>query len=242
MNNKIRKCQAKGGVESCADPNCPEKRGNIPNVEIPSEFKQLGGLRKPKTPLGSWTEADTVLLETIHGSKLYGLNHANSDDDSYIVTPTVRTKKALNAKHKIDGNLDVVTVDFASFVQMSENGVPQALETMFSRKTESPFFEDYRTSWFASDPRVIDRYVRTIHRFSMDDSDKQEKYRRHALRLSLNLDQLVYTGRFNPTLSENDVRLVKRLAQKPKEAYLKELNAVNPFDLEWTYPGYQPKK
>jgi hypothetical protein len=137
--------------------------------------------------------------------------------------------------------LDVVTVDFASFASMAENGVPQALETMFSEKTVSPFFEEYRNSWFASDPRVVDRYIRTIKSFSLDDGPKQEKYQRHAIRLSLNLEQLVYTGRFNPTLNAADVRMVKKLGQKPKAEFMKELNAVNPFDLDWTYPDYVPK-
>ena len=240
-NNKPRKCQAKGGVANCQDPNCPEKSNAVLAVEPPSQFKQLSSLAKPSVPFGAWSEKDTVLLKTIHGSKLYGLNHADSDDDYYVVTPTVRTKRALNAKHKIDGDLDVVTVDFASFTQMAENGVPQALETMFSKKTVSPFFEEYRNSWFASDPRVIDRYIRTIKSFSLDDGPKQEKYQRHALRLSLNLEQLVYTGRFDPTLNRVDVRTVKRLAQKSKEEFMKELNAMNPFDLDWTYPDYVPK-
>lgn len=246
MNEKPRKCRAKGGVNSCIDPDCPEKRGGASvtlSVEgLPSQFKQLSTLAKPSAPFGSWSETDTVLLKTIHGSKLYGLNHADSDDDYYVVTPTVRTKKALNAKHKIDGDLDVVTVDFASFVRMAENGVPQALETMFSKKTESPFFEDYRTAWFASDPRTVARYIKTIKSFSLDESAKQEKYQRHALRLSLNLEQLVYTGRFNPTLNEGDVRTVKHLGALPKEQYLKELNKINPFDLDWTSPDYKSGK
>lgn len=242
-SNRVRKCQAKGGVASCQDPNCPEKRGNASSqIEVPSQFKQLAKTSKPTVPFGAWTEKDTVLLKTIHGSRLYGLNHANSDDDYYVVTPTVRTKKALNAKHKIDGDLDVVTVDFASFVAMAEKGVPQALETMFSKKTESPFFEDYRNSWFASDPRTVERYIKTIKSFSLDESDKQEKARRHALRLSLNLEELVFTGRFDPTLSKSNVRLVRRLAQLPTEKYMKELNAINPFDLNWTYPDYNSQK
>lgn len=228
-----RKCRAKGGPANCTNPNCPER---VYHFELPSEFKQLSELKKPAPPVfGSWTEKDTVLFKTIHGSRLYGLAHANSDEDYYVVTPTTRTKKALNAKHRMEGVLDTVTTDFASFSRMAQLGVPQALEAMFSKKSTSPFFESYRSGWFASDPEVVDRYIRTIHAFSMDESDKQVKYRRHALRLSLNLDELVHTGRFNPTLNRRDVRYVQKAAEYSKEQYLKELNAVNPFDLDWTH-------
>lgn len=230
-----RKCRAKGGPANCTNPNCPER---VYHFSLPSEFKQLAELKKPTPPaFGAWTEKDTVLFKTIHGSRLYNLNHANSDDDYYIVTPTVKAKRLSlkNAKHKIDGNLDTLSVDFATFVLFSQQGKPQALEAMFSKKSSSPFFEDYRKGWFASDPEVVDRYIRTIHAFSMDEGDKQVKYRRHALRLSLNLDELVHTGRFNPTLSDRDARYVKKAADYSKNDYLKELNAVNPFDLDWTH-------
>jgi len=230
---KNPKCQAKGGPTACTNPNCPEKQGSL-NVELPSTFVALGKLAQPRIA-ASWSEKDTVLLKTVHGSRLYGLEHANSDDDYYVVTPTQNTKKQLNAKHKIDGDLDTVTTDFASFVQMCNNGVPQALETMFSKKTVSPFFEEYRQSWFAADPTVVSRYLRTIKSFSLEEGAKQEKYRRHALRLSLNLDELVNTGRFDPTLSKQNVSLVKRLATKNQEQYFNELNAINPFDLNWTH-------
>ena len=231
MNASPRKCQAKGGPASCSDPNCPEKQYH---VTLPAEFNKLAALPKP-LPMVAWTEENTELFKTIHGSKLYGLDHPESDDDWYVVTPTKRTKRALNAKHRKNGDLDTVTVDFHTFTVMAQNGVPQALEAMFSQKSTSPFFEPYRTGWFASDPEVVSRYLRTIHAFSLDDSDKQEKYHRHALRLSLNLDELVHTGRFNPTLNPVQAEYVRRTAAYSPTRYFRELNAVNPFDLDWTY-------
>jgi hypothetical protein len=69
----------------------------------------------------------------------------------------------------------------------------------------------------------------------MDDGPKQVKYHRHAIRLSMNLDEIVYTGRFNPTLSKSEVRTVKRLGELQGQQFLTELNAVNPFDLDWTH-------
>jgi predicted nucleotidyltransferase len=230
------KCQAKGGPANCHNPRCPERALQSMAV-LPSSFVELGKLAQPKPVAMTWSNKDTVLFKTLHGSRLYGLHHEESDDDYYAITPTAYTKRHLNAKHKIDGVNDTVTVDFRTFVAMVHEGAPQALEAMFSKKAESPYFEDYRKNWFASDPRVVAKYIQTIHRFSMEEkeSPKALKYHRHALRLSLNLEELVYTGRFDPTLNESNVRLVKALAEKPHKEFLKELNAVNPFDLNWTY-------
>lgn len=232
--NDQKKCQAQGGPASCDNPRCPERQAFMDSISLPSQFTALSALAKPSFDK-AWTNKDTVLFQTIHGSKLYGLSHADSDDDYYRITPTRYVTRKLNAKHKITGDEDVVTVDFASFTKLCQEGSPQALEAMFSRKAVSPFFESYRKNWFASDPNVVAKYIRTIHSFSLNETEKQEKYRRHALRLSFNLDELVHTGRFNPTLSPQQVRIVKTLALKDKESYLTELNAVNPFDLDWTH-------
>jgi hypothetical protein len=238
-----QKCRAKGGPVNCHDPNCPEKQAYY-DVKLPSQFVALQEQKQPETPAKTWTNEDTVLFKTIHGSRLYGLNHENSDEDYLTITPTKYVKRKLiqqekaakGIKHKIDGNDDMLMYDFASFIKLTHEGSPQALEAMFSRQAVSPFFEPYRQNWFASDPIVVNRYLRTIHRFSVDENEeKRLKWRRHAVRLSFNLEELVYTGRFNPTLSENNVRHVKRIADKPQEQYLKELNSVNPFDLEWTH-------
>ena len=230
----MRKCQAEGGVANCKDPRCPEKLANE-MFEVPSFFKPEVFPKEKKIAQGSWSNKDTVLFKTIHGSKLYGLNHADSDDDYYVVTPTRYVSRKINAKQTIIGNDDVVAIDFKSFVTLAHNGVPQALETMFSRASKSDFFEDYRTNYFASDPAVIHTYMRTIKSFSL--SDKHGfKRRRHALRLSLNLEENLYTGRFNPTLSQANALKITRLAEKEGNDYIKELKAICPIGVDWEYP------
>ncbi len=84
----------------------------------------------PKPPFGAWSNKDTILFKTIAGSRLYGLNHANSDEDFYIITPTWHTLRALNASQTIQEKIDTSTADFATFVRMADKGVPQALEAM----------------------------------------------------------------------------------------------------------------
>lgn len=230
-----RKCHAKGGPANCGRANCPE-RIEIVDYNIPDVYSQQAtGHKKVTPPFGAWTEKDTELFRTIHGSKLYGLAKANSDDDFYVVTPTRHVSRQINAKQRIDGLNDTTTMDFASFVTLCGKGVPQALEAMFSRKGRSDYFEDYRQNYFASDPIVIHTYMRTIKSFSLSEKDPFKR-KRHALRLSLNLEELLYTGRFNPTLSRLDAMRITRIAQKPSTPYFKELKKICPIEVDWDAP------
>jgi len=234
MTTSKPKCRAKGGPAACKDPNCPERQFFLTQTlnSVPSEIGvvDLGSRSTPKPFFGSWTNKDTVLFKTIHGSKLYGMDHAGSDEDYYIVTPTRKTSRQVNAKQKIVDGIDTMAVDFASFVRMAQKGSPQALETMFSRKSKSDFFEDYRTNYYASDPEVIHTYMRTIKNFSYSDTFK---LRRHALRLSLNLTELLHTGRFNPTLSPEDVLKISRAAESQGKDYFSSLKKTCPLEVDW---------
>lgn len=230
-----RRCQAKGGPAECGNPNCPEKMDTMV-FEIPKAFEAHASRPKPTLPVfGAWTEKDTQLLRTIHGSKLYGLDHAGSDDDFYVVTPTVKVAKNArknNARQSISGNLDTVFVDFKTFTRLAGEGVPQALEAMYSRKGLSEYFEDYRQGYFSSDPVVIHTYMRTMKSFSLTEK-APFKRKRHALRLALNLEEILYTGRFNPTLSSDNASKITRYASYDTPAYFKELRAVSPIEVDW---------
>ena len=229
----VKKCQAKGGVANCTDPRCPEKLATevfpVPSFFTPEKFP-----RERKVTPGAWSNADTVLFKTIHGSKLYGLDHAGSDDDYYIITPSRYVSRKINARQIIIGSDDTVAIDFRSFVTLAHKGVPQALEAMFSRTSTSEYFEDYRANYYASDPEVIHTYMRTIKSFSLSEKDGFKR-RRHALRLSMNLEELMYTGRFNPTLNQGDALKITRLAGKEGNDYINELKAICPIEVDWEY-------
>lgn len=164
-----------------------------------------------------------VLFKTVHGSRLYGLAHADSDEDFY----TVVTKKPVDirfnrqtrsryAKQKITGAEDSMVVDFGTWVEMCKSGVPQALEAMFSNQ---PVGDDrisaFRAS-FRAGPQCWERYYRTIKSFALAEDDTRKK-RRHALRLALNLNEMSKTGRFNPTLSQEDADWITRMSYKSHE-------------------------
>lgn len=149
-----------------------------------------------------------VLFRTVHGSRLYNLHHADSDYDYYTVVDKVKTKKAKYATHKIFDGVDSVVVDFGTFMVLLDKGVPQALEACFSQQAEVDRIEAFRNGVHAGSS-VWDTYLRTIKSFALQDDFK---HRRHALRLALNLRDIRETGRFNPTLTDEQVVMVTELA------------------------------
>lgn len=228
-----KKCQAKGGPANCVNPQCPEKQFHF---ETPASFIKQAARPKPKTP-GAWSNEGTVLFRTQTGSKLYGLDTADSDDDFYVITPSkyVARQSRKSARQSFAGDADTVYMDFRTFNHLATfEGAPTVLEVMFSRKSVSDYFEDYRQNFFCSDPVVLHKYMKTIKTFSLwKKEDKIFKMRRHALRVSTNLEEILYTGRFNPTLSPTVASRITRFAGLDDEKYLRELKAMCPIEVDW---------
>lgn len=164
-----------------------------------------------------------VLFKTVHGSRLYGLNHAGSDEDFYTVVTKKPAEdnhtKARYAKQTIHDGEDTLLIDFGTWVEQCKSGVPQALEAMFSDMVVgddrvAEFREDFRAG-----SECWSRYLRTIKSFVFSDNNPYKR-KRHALRLAINLQELMECGRFNPTLSKNDAAFVSRMAHgHAKEVY-----------------------
>lgn len=151
-----------------------------------------------------------MLFRTVHGSRLYGLAHEGSDYDWYTVVPKVKTAKATYAKHKVVDDLDTVVVDFGTWLKQCSEGVPQALEAMFSQQATHDELGAFRAGYRVG-TQVFETYYRTIKSFALHEDYKR---RRHALRLALNLNEMGRTGRFNPTLSAADAKYVSDMAYK----------------------------
>jgi len=155
-----------------------------------------------------------VLFKTVHGSHLYGLAHENSDNDFYTVLDKVKNKKARYAKQKIVDSEDSMVVDFGTWLGMCVNGVPQALEAMFSTM---PLYDDIRQfrAGFRVSTGASERYLRTITNFCFTQDPKRK---RHGLRLALNMHDFLREGRFNPTLNANEADYVTEQAKKDCDA------------------------
>ncbi len=166
----------------------------------------------------------------MHGSHLYGLAHSGSDDDFYAVVNTRRNRRSKWAKQSIVEGVDTTTVDLGTWVNMCQNGVPQALEAVFAGKEfvhyESSGIREFRAS-FVMGESARDRYTRTIKNFLEDDSVKKK---RHAVRLALNLRDGLRYGRFNPTLTPRLAIWVTYQAKTKTVEELHELteNLTNP--------------
>jgi hypothetical protein len=147
---------------------------------------------------------DTI-LETVHGSHLYGLNHSNSDLDLFRVV-----RYGTKTKHKVTEESDLTQMPLDTFLERVFHGSHQSCEALFSPLAEvdprySPMFKGIRVTG----EDVFARYRRTIHAFSYGTM----KQRRHAVRLGFNLADLKRQGRFNPVMTEDQKLKIGVLSQ-----------------------------
>lgn len=167
------------------------------------------------------------VLTTLHGSRLYGLHHANSDNDTY----TVYVGASRNfAKQSVNGSEDVTRLGLDSFISQVFRGVPQALEALFSPYAEfHPSYEAFFKSYRVGASEMAMRYRRTVQNFCFEPLVKDEdgntdeslprvahadfKRRRHGFRLALNLSEGLREGRFHPVLTEPQKAFVNANAE-----------------------------
>lgn len=157
-----------------------------------------------------------ILFRTIHGSRLYGMDHIGSDWDYYTVVDKVKNPRPKYASQTIVDNQDSMVVDFGTWVDMCKSGVPQAVEAMFSDMATVDRITEFRTSFYVG-PTAHERYLRTIRSFAYSDKDTFKR-KRHALRLAYNFVDLKRYGRFNPTLAKDRFEEISKKAQQDKDS------------------------
>lgn len=173
-----------------------------------------------------------IAFRTLHGSRLYGLAHANSDTDMYTVLMSSGTGGRSRNTHQVNGDDDQAKVSMGSFLAQCEKGVPQALEAMFSRIAEPSMFDAFRAGYRADTAKMATTYRRTIRNMAAHEDFKR---RRHAVRLILNLNEALTTGkgRFNPTLTEAQKQTASDAAALPTRDYLLTLRGLSIIELDW---------
>lgn len=151
---------------------------------------------------------DLVLLRTVQGSRLYGLARPESDHDTYTVIAGKH-----RGRQRIAGPDDTLVIGVDQFLAQCAKGVPQALEAMFSPLAEPGPLNALRAGYRVAQPAFRETYRRTIRRFALDGLERDDlKRRRHALRLLVNFEEGLVRGRFNPTLSVEQVAWVRDTA------------------------------
>lgn len=150
----------------------------------------------------------SIIFETIHGSRLYGLHHENSDHDRYVIFDDTR-----RAKQKFDGTNDVTRVGISDFLSKAFSGSHQSLEALFSpvKEWHDEHYRPLIEGAVVPAGGVRDKYMRTIKAFSLTDDFKR---RRHALRLAIALRDMTVYGKFNPRLTEGEIMAINYVAGK----------------------------
>lgn len=164
-----------------------------------------------------------IIYKTVSGSRLYGLAHADSDYDYYTVVDKPRTKKARYIKHSIVDGIDSTYVDFGTWVNLCQAGIPTALEAMFSQQAMVDDIADFRADFVAG--TNFDAYLGVMKHMRHEHPDSY-KHKRHLIRLGKNMRDIRAYGRFDPTLSAEDIELVNELAKLPMEHVYNDALAI----------------
>lgn len=141
-----------------------------------------------------------LLLSTPTGSRLYGTAHDGSDYDTFEVYTGKKKMRQL-----IQGDQDRIRASYDQFFKGLSVGVPQYLEALWS-----PLHTVNRVPWltagFVPDyGATTSRYLRTIKSFWLSEQGALYKRRCHAVRLYLNLLDLLEHGKFCPVLTEKQI-------------------------------------
>ena len=146
-----------------------------------------------------------LLVQSIHGSRLYNLNHEHSDYDYWKVETNKPKVKSRQITHKVKDGLDVTCMDLSTFSKYADSSSHQVLELMFSAKKSVCLIKEYCDNFYVNPVTFRELYWRTIKAFNHGrQRDKNEiKTVRHTVRMALNLEEGLKYGRFNPTLDDS---------------------------------------
>lgn len=167
-----------------------------------------------------------LLLRTLAGSKLHGLSSSTSDTDLFEV---YSESSDFTSTGKIEvqtfkDNVDLTQMTLGPFMEHALMGSHQSLDAMFSQVAEVDRISALRAG-FVADSSVLQRLIGTIHELV---HQREPKKFRHALRIAYNAQELFETGRYNPTLSEEQVEKIKATMYEPYDVVLSEIKTVFP--------------
>lgn len=146
----------------------------------------------------------TLMLRTLSGSRLYNTAKPGSDEDWFEVY--LHKQKT---SQSIVGGDDRVKMSLSTFLTRAGSGSPQCLEALWS---EMDYIDNmpWRWNFHPNTGQVVSTYRRTVKSFWLSGDAKRML---HAHRLEWNLTEFLQTGRFNPTLTDSTVDLLRAMVE-----------------------------
>lgn len=186
------------------------------------DFYRVEWFNWHKTMLACFAMADITILKGLVGSKAYGLDHADSDDDflGIYVAPTTEIlrftgytdKQSTRVEHEPD---DFTLHEIGKYLKLAANGNPTVLELLFlddyliQTQTGKLLVENrdmllsnivFKTYGGYATQQMERLERRGDGSFSSDLRKRKEKHARHLARLITQCKELVTTGKITVRL------------------------------------------
>lgn len=168
-----------------------------------------------------------ILLKVQAGSHLYGYATPESDIDFFEVHDTgfIRPNDPdliiREAEQTIVDGIDVTRMTLDRFIEKARKGSHQALDAMFAPTPLEDRLQGFREAYRVG-MEVVPTYERAITQFTFRDGGVF-RYQRHAMRILLNLNDIIDHNRYNPTLTEETREYVNTVAHYPTVKFRREL-------------------
>ena len=163
-----------------------------------------------------------IALATQHGSKLYGMDNAGSDDDWYLVLDDSMSSRRALSKQRKSGDDDRMLISMQQFIELIAEGSHQALEAKFS-----PFAYKAPVPYEAMINKTIPSNVGVGHKYrsaaksfmASGIEENSEKKIKHSVRLSADYGDYLAQDKIQPLKTPNQRRIIEQIASEIIKAY-----------------------
>lgn len=177
----------------------------------------------------------TLLFRSYAGSILHGLATSSSDIDIFevysegfgIPSSSHELKREIQT---IKGKDDVTKITLSRFMQRSMEGSHQCLDAMFSSIPEVDKISALRKSFYCGN-NTVETFRRSIREMAFQ---KVPKKRRHAVRVTLNLIQIMERGRYEPQLTDEEKKFTDEISRLPIDEFYVAIQKLSPINLSLT--------
>lgn len=153
-----------------------------------------------------------LLFKTIAGSRLHGLD-SNLSDFDYVEVHTELPQSKHGYKtleQTVENGADVTKVTLSRFLELASAGSHQMLDAIYSPIPEVDHISALRAG-FVGGSNIINRLRGTIVELL---GKGEPKKLRHAARITVNLEEFLDKGYYNPVLSDESKNFINNVSQQ----------------------------